>query len=52
MEIVWGQGVIGETEKICIFRIKKKSTTEDIVDTTEHTKKIQRRYLITVTAQS
>ncbi len=51
MEIVWGQGFIGETEKMCICRIKKEDTTEDIADTTEYTNKIPRRYHITVTAQ-
>ena len=33
----------GKTEKMCIGRIKKGDTTEDIVDTTEHPKKIPRK---------
>jgi hypothetical protein len=48
VEIVWGQGFIGKTEKMCICRIKKGDTTEDIADTTEHTNKIPRRYRDTV----
>ena len=48
VEIVWGQAFIGKTEKMCIYRIKKGDTTEDIVDTTEYTNKIPRRYRGTV----
>ena len=42
MEIVWGQG-LWQNRKDVYWQNKKGDTTEDIVDTTEHPKKIPRK---------